>query len=311
MRILWLKSELLHPLDKGGKIRTYQMLRHLKREHEITYLSFARPEDPPEAFVSSAEYCHQLVTVPRREPRKFGPAFYYGLTSSLVSSLPYPIRKYRSNAMRAAIEHEMRKRAYDVVVCDFLVASINLPDTPSCPAVLFQHNVESMIWRRHFEMQKNPIKRAFLKNQWQKMVPYERKTCRGFDAVVAVSELDRNQMRNEFGLEQVFDVPTGVDSSYFRPGDDPVEPFELVFTGSMDWLPNEDAVLYFAGQILPLVSNAIPECTLTVVGRNPGPALSELARVNPRINVVGRVDDIRSYVRRAAACVVPIRIGGG
>lgn len=311
MRILWLKSELLHPLDKGGKIRTYQMLRHLKREHEVTYLSFARPDDPRAAFELSAEYCHRLVTIPWREPRKFGARFYYDLTSSLVSPLPYAIRKYGSRAMRSAIESEMRERDYDVVVCDFLVASINLPPSPGCAAVLFQHNVEHMIWRRHFETQKNGLKRAFLKTQWRKMLPYERETCRGFDAVVAVSEVDRERMRTEFGIGQVYDVPTGVDTAYFSPRGATANPFELVFTGSMDWIPNEDAILFFADKILPAISRKIPECTLRVVGRNPSPALLQLGRSNPRINIMGRVDDIREYVSRAAAYVVPIRIGGG
>jgi hypothetical protein len=220
MRILWLKSELLHPLDKGGKIRTYQMLKHLKREHDVTYLSFARHEDPIDAFQRSDEYCHRLLTTPWREPRKYGARFYCDLTSSLVSSLPYAIRKYDSREMRKAVERELRQRAYDVVVCDFLVASINLPSTLRCPAVLFQHNIESMIWRRHFEVQKNFVKRAFLETQWQKMVSYERDACRRFDAVVAVSETDREQMRSEFGIQQVYDVPTGVDSTYFSPIDE-------------------------------------------------------------------------------------------
>jgi glycosyltransferase involved in cell wall biosynthesis len=287
------------------------MLKHLKRDHEIAYLSFVRPDDPPEALEKTSEYCHRLVTIPLREPRKFGARFYCDLTFSLASPLPYAIRKYGSGAMRSAIEVEMRERDYDVVVCDFLVSSINLPSDLGCATVLFQHNVESMIWRRHFETQKHGFKRAFLKAQWRKMVPYERETCRGFDAVIAVSEADRDRMREEFGLQSVYDVPTGVDTSYFSPAGLGCDPLELVFTGSMDWIPNQDAMLYFADKIFPIISQAVPGCKLTVVGRNPGPALLRLEQSNPRIKVTGRVDDIRTYIARAAAYIVPIRIGGG
>ena len=311
MRILWLKTELLHPLDKGGKIRTYEMLKQLKREHEITYVSFASPDEGRSVLERSAEYCHRLVTVPWREPRKFSPRFYCDLVSSLGSSLPYSIWKYGSRLMRRVIESEVRERNYDVLVCDFLVASINLPSTPRHATVLFQHNVESTIWQRHVEVEKNVFKRAFLEAQWRKMFDYERETCRRFEAVVAVSEIDRERMRSEFGLRQVYDVPTGVDTTYFSPDRTDSNPFELVFTGSMDWSPNEDAILYFESTILPTISQAIPECTLTVVGRNPGPRLLHLGRCNPRVRIVGRVDDIREYVRRAAAYIVPIRIGGG
>jgi len=310
MRILWIKSELLHPLDKGGKIRTFQMLKHLMFEHQITYLSLVRSEESTEAFEKAGEYCHRLVTIPWTEPQRSGARFYLDFLSSLTSRLPYAIWKYRSPSMQSAIGAELRDHDYDVVVCDFLVASINLPRI-SHPSILFQHNVESIIWQRHFETERNLFKRALLWNQWRRMARYERDSCRRFDAVVSVSEIDSKRMRKDFGLRHVFDVPTGVDTNYFRPIETPSNPFELVFTGSMDWVPNEDAIQYFADNILPIVARAIPECTLTVVGRNPSPALMQLGESNPRIRILGRVDDVREYIASSAAYVVPIRIGGG
>jgi sugar transferase (PEP-CTERM/EpsH1 system associated) len=311
MRLLWVKTELLHPVDKGGRIRTYEMLKHLRREHEITYLTLVSPADAPEAFERAGEYCERLVKVAWREPKKFTAGFYRDLMLNLASPLPYAVEKYRVAEMRREIAREVEEHSYDVAVCDFLAPSVNFPDAREQAAVLFQHNVESMIWRRHYETQSSSIKRAFFYGQWQKMYGYERAACRRFDAVVAVSENDRDYMRDEFGLKEVYDVPTGVDTDYFRPAGVSREPFEVVFTGSMDWMPNEDAVLHFAESIFPLVVRSVPEARLTVVGRNPGPALLDLARRDPRITVTGRVEDIRPYVERAAACVVPIRIGGG
>src|SRR5215467_12438068 len=103
MRILWIKTELLHPLDKGGKIRTFQMLKHLSAEHQITYLSLVRPDDPVDSFDKAAEYSTRLVTVPWREPQRSGRRFYSDLVSSLSSALPYAIWKYRSQQMQRAI----------------------------------------------------------------------------------------------------------------------------------------------------------------------------------------------------------------
>jgi polysaccharide biosynthesis protein PslH len=311
MRILWLKSELLHPVDKGGKIRTYQMLKHIMREHEVTYLAFSSPDDTREAVERASEYCHKLLLVPRKEPRRFSARFYRDLGFNLLSPLPYAIEKYRSSAMRSRIEREVGERNYDVVVCDFLVTSINLPPSTGSATVLFQHNVESVIWRRHFENQTGRLKRAFFHTQWQKMRAFERASCRRFDAVVAVSEVDRALMRDEFGLSNVYEVPTGVDTDYFRPLAGESAPFELVFTGSMDWMPNEDAILYFAKEILPRITSAIPAVSVTVVGRNPSPALTALAESDRRIAITGRVDDVRPYIGRAAAYIVPIRVGGG
>jgi len=119
-------------------------------------------------------------------------------------------------------------------------------------------------------------------------------------------------MQNDYGAVSVFDVPTGVDTRFFRPGgNEKADPHNLVFTGSMDWLPNEDAIRYFTEQIMPRIKREIPGVTLTVVGRNPYPGLLELARNDSSIIVTGCVDDVRPYMERAAVYVVPLRIGGG
>jgi len=310
MRILWINTELLHPIDKGGKIRSYQMLKRIKDQHAVTYLSFAT-STASRPFERASEYCDRLVTVPRRERPKTGLRFYGELALSVGSSLPYAIHKYRSQAMRAAIQSELQHHDYKIVVCDFLASAINLPSMIKPASLLFQHNVESTIWQRHFETNVSRARRAFFYNQWQRMRGYEQAACDKFDAVVAVSEQDRVRLQNDFGLTAVFDVPTGVDTDYYRPNGHTQQPFELVFTGSMDWLPNEDAILHFARAILPLVARSIPDVTLSVVGRNPSRKLIELAASESRIKVTGRVDDIRPYVDRAAAYIVPLRIGGG
>ncbi|MBA3356870.1 MAG: glycosyltransferase [Pyrinomonadaceae bacterium] len=312
MRILWLKTELLHPIDKGGKIRTYNMLRELKREHHITYLTLDDGTSDKNARARADEYCDQLICVPHQQREKFTARFYYEVALNLLSSLPYAIKKYESKKMRSAIAEQMNFDLPDVLVCDFLTPALNIPKSLPCPAVLFQHNVEAMIWKRHYEVQTNPAKRAYLYGQWRKMEHFERRTCRRFDCVVAVSYEDREMMKKEYDLKQVYDVPTGVDTEYFRDsGREPRDPHNLVFTGSMDWLPNEDAIRYFTEEILPLVQKAVPDVTLTVVGRNPFPTLMELSKREPSIVVTGRVDDVRPYIERAAVYVVPLRIGGG
>jgi glycosyltransferase involved in cell wall biosynthesis len=161
-------------------------------------------------------------------------------------------------------------------------------------------------------VQNNRVKKTYLRDQWRKMVKFEKEMCRRFDAVIAVSAEDRDQMRDEYGVKAVFEVPTGVDTDFFAPsGKENVDPHNVVFTGSMDWLPNEDAIRYYTEQILPIVRRSIPDATLTVVGRNPYSSLLELSRRDPSIVVTGRVDDVRPYMERAAAYVVPLRIGGG
>ena len=312
MRICWLKTELLHPIDKGGKIRTYQMLKELKKEHHITYLTLDDGTAAPDALALASEYAHETVTIPHRTSEKFSMQFYFELANNLASPLPYFMQKYRSPAMQAEIERRVRGGEFDLVVCDFLNPAVNMPRDLGVPTLLFQHNVEAMIWRRHYEVQANPVKKAFLKNQWQKAVAYEQAACRRFDFVVAVSREDAEIFAREYGLTNVDDVPTGVDTEYFTP-DRTVEKdaFNLVFTGSMDWLPNEDGIRWFTEEVYPLVKRSVPQANLTVVGRNPFPSLVELSRRDPSITITGRVPDVRPYMDRAAVSIVPLRIGGG
>src|SRR5215213_1168828 len=312
MRILWLKTELLHPVDKGGKIRTYNMLKELKREHHVTYLTLDDGSASAQDRSNASEYCHELVCVPHLRREKFTPGFYYELFLNLVSQHAYAIKKYESRAMRREIVERDQQGAFDLLVCDFLAPAANVPAGLTTPATLLQHNVEAMIWKRHYEVQANPVKKAYLYGQWQKMRRFEREMCRRFDSVIAVSAEDREQMKHEYGAEAVFDVPTGVDTEFFRPaGMVKPAPHSLVFTGSMDWLPNDDAIRYFTREIMPLIKKSVPDVTLTVVGRNPAPALVDLSKEDPSLIITGRVDDVRPYMENAAAYIVPLRIGGG
>src|SRR5688500_7615535 len=240
MHILWLKTELLHPVDKGGRIRTYNMLRALKRKHRITYLTLDNGGAAPDAAERASEYCHDLIRVPFSEAPRRSPLFWMELVGNLASPLPYAVAKYRSEAMRAEIERAVRDLGVDLVVCDFLFPSQNVPDGLPCRTVLFQHNVEAMIWRRHAQVREGRASHRYFAAQWRRMERFERAECRRFDQVVAVSREDAEVLEREYGLAAVADVPTGVDTDFFRPrGDQAQEAAALVFTGSMDWMPNE------------------------------------------------------------------------
>ena len=311
MRILWLKTELLHPVDKGGKIRTYHMLKELKKQHHITYLTLDDGSAESGARDKAYEYANEVITVEHGTAPKFSPRFYAELVRNLFSPLPYALGKYRSLEMQQALEKHVRGSEVDIVVCDFLAPAVNVPSL-QIPTLLFQHNVEAMIWRRHFEVESNPVKKAFLKSQWRRMFKYEKEACNRFERVVAVSPDDAETIQQAYGAENVTPVPTGVDTAYFsRSGDAQKDEFNVVFTGSMDWLPNEDAIMWFTNEILPLIRARVPEVSLTVVGRNPYKSLQELSRKDPSIIVTGRVPDVRPYMEKASVYIVPIRIGGG
>jgi len=131
------------------------------------------------------------------------------------------------------------------------------------------------------------------------------------DRVLTVSEKDRDAFTAFLDVDQLTVINTGVDVDYFQPTSVKETPNSLVFTGSMDWLPNEDAIFYFVESVLPLIQKQVPEVTLEVVGRSPSRKLQAMAEAAPCIRLTGWVEDIRPFVARGSVCIVPLRIGGG
>jgi glycosyltransferase involved in cell wall biosynthesis len=198
----------------------------------------------------------------------------------------------------------------DLCVADFLAAVPSIPPRSPVPVVLFAHNVEHMIWKRLKQMEKRAWRRALLEFEWRKVRRWEARTCGRVALTIAVSEVDRELLSANAPGVAVHAIPTGVDTSYFTPNGKVEAPTELVFTGSMDWYPNEDAILYFIDAILPLIRARLPRISLSVVGRNPTHRLLAAA-ARAQVRVTGTVEDIRPYVGAASVYVVPLRIGGG
>lgn len=312
LRILWVKTGPLHPLDTGGKIRTYNMLKELKKRHHITYLALAPLEAKDENKQKAVEYCHEAIWIPWEETNKSGYHFYVELLqNALFSDLPYALQKYQFLEMENYIKRFDSSEDYDIIICDFLIPSVNIKKPLATPSLLFQHNVESLIWKRRYDNAKG-IKRGYLYNQWKRMEHYEKKGCLLFDGVATVSMNDSDILKKEFGLTNIIgDVPTGVDTSYFRPIEAAKRSGSIVFSGSMDWDPNEDAVLYFVKEIYPLIKKKAPYASFTIVGRNPSQRLRLLNKTDSSINITGTVEDVRPYLAESEVYVVPLRIGGG
>lgn len=314
MKILWLNSGLLLPLDKGGKLRTWHLMRHLARRHAITYLSFSDQSQTVQDLMGMSEVCAKLVTVPRSDPAKGTLPFYMQAARYTVEPVPYAVAKYRSDEYSRQLASLLAAQTFDAIVCDFLPPVVNLPARLPCPAILFTHNVEAEIWRRHAENAANPLSLYLLTQQWKRMLRFEARALARFDLVLAVSDADSRTFSSLYPgalRAPVHVVPTGVDTSFFRPDAGAgVRPLHLVFTGSMDWLPNEDGMLYFVRDILPHIRQAEPEATLSIIGRAPTPAVRRLAE-QAGIDVTGRVDDVRPHIAAGAVYVVPLRIGGG
>lgn len=311
LKILFFSQRFPYPMDTGGKIRTGKTLEYLNSVFDITLISNVEsPKDDP--YLGSVNnLCSQFYPVPWTETKKHSWRFYMKVLSKTFSRYPVSVGNDYSPALERTLNEVMARERFDLLICDFLQPSINCQQVTGCPMLLFQHNVEAVIPRRHFEIAKDPVSRVFWWLQWKKMAKYEAAMCGRFDGIIAVSESDRQLMEEEYGARRVFAIPTGVDTEYFTPVHEVGTDHGLVFTGSMDWLPNEDALLYFARDILDKVKSEVPSVRLTVVGRNPSRRLQQELSRYPEITIAGRVPDVRPFIGSHAVYVIPLRIGGG
>jgi polysaccharide biosynthesis protein PslH len=308
MRILWVKTDFLHPTDRGGQIRTLETLRRLHLNHEIHYVAYDNPQQP-EGVRRATEYCTRAYPVNRPVPKRGSPAFYGQLASNLFSELPLAVGRFNSPQMRNQLRRLVAEHRFDSIVCDFLAVAPDIPDMSR--AVLFQHNVETMIWRRHAEHGATPLHKFYFGMQASRMFEIERKACLAASHVIAVSRNDANHMRELFGVNRISEVSTGVDLDYFRRPAGADSRHDLVFVGAMDWLPNIDGARFFVNEVLPLIRSRRPACTLVLAGRSPVPEIRAFADKDPLIHVTGSVPDIRPFLWEASVSIVPLRIGGG
>ncbi len=190
MNTLWLSAGVLLPLDKGGKLRTWHIMRHLARRHDITYLSFADATTTLADLNGMGEVCRSIETVPRTDPPKGTWRFHADAGRYLADPIPYAIAKYRSAAYQQRLCDLLERHRFDAIVCDFLVPLVNAPNQLPSPVVLFTHNVESEIWRRHADTAANFVARGLLRQQWRRMQRFEGQALARADVVVAVSNAD-------------------------------------------------------------------------------------------------------------------------
>ena len=307
MKILWVKTDFLHPTTRGGQIRTLEMLRRLHMRHEIHYVAFDDLSNP-EGLRRSSEYTTHAYPVSFRAVSKRSPAFAGQLVAGLYSRFPVAGTRYRSRAMRETITRLVSAHNFDAQVCDFLHPSINIDDMRRW--ILFQHNVETIIWERHAENGRTPLHRAYFRLQARRMFDWEREVCRNAAHVVAVSAVDERIMRERFGIRNTSSVPTGVDLDYFEKPASAPRMFDLVFVGSMDWMPNTDGIRWFLDEILPRIRAEKPDCRVAIVGRKPPASLAAEAD-GKLLTVTGTVPDVRPFLWQSAVSIVPLRVGGG
>ena len=321
MRILFLTPQFPYPPHKGTTLRNYNLIAGLAPHHDIDLLTFA--DSLPTASPLD-QLCRRIATAPI--PRR--PNWRRALDTVLS---PWPDMGLRlwSAEFQRQLAAWLRDDAYDVIQVEGLeLARYTLTPSPTLsrrtdrgghpPLIVFDdHNAEYLLQKRIAEAEIAArgwnAGAVYSSIQWRKLRNFERRVCRQSDRVVCVSAADADAIQRLDPAVKAHVIPNGVDTDFYQREKVPpltLPPHTLVFTGTMDFRPNVDAMLWFAQEVLPLLKSHVPAVQVYIVGQRPHARLDAL-RADPAITITGAVDDTRPYIVAASVYIVPLRMGGG
>lgn len=307
---MFLAHRIPYPPNKGDKIRSFHLLRHLAKRHAIHLGAFV--DDPADWQYADAlkPYCAS-IRLEALHPRRAKLTSLIGLLTGQALTLPY----YRHAGLKTwarqlAQRGEIRRGlAFSSAMAQFM------PDGLEC-RVLDMVDVDSDKWTQYATTQPWPLSWIY-QREGRQLAEWEAQIAQTFDATLLVSEAEARLFRSRApaAVDRIGAFENGVDADYFSPEHPFDNPYAagvrgIVFTGAMDYWPNVDAVSWFAERIFPAVREALPEACFTIVGSRPGEVVTRLAR-QPGVVVTGGVPDVRPYLAHAACAVAPLRIARG
>jgi polysaccharide biosynthesis protein PslH len=311
LRILQLAARLPYPLHDGGATGIYKIAESVTREgHQVTFVSFT--DEDIQTTNDALDAMSKFATV--HLTSKPLPTTNLVLLKTLFKGA-YPIERRMMPEMFALIERLMSENTYDIVHLDHAHMGkygLWMKEKWNIPIVLREHNYETLIYERFAANTKNPLKKLIATIHAKRLRKEEANFIRSFDATIPITPQDEELMRRDAPNATYYTIPAGVDTDYYRPTEQAKEARNsILWIGGTNWLPNRDAIEYFAKEIFPLVVKSVPDATFDVVGEGTDKLQSLAMEGVGNVWLHGRVPDIRPFMERSAVMICPLRVGGG
>lgn len=312
-KLLYLVHRLPYPPNKGDKVRSYNLLKHLAQRHQIYLGTFI--DDPADAaYLDTVRALCADMYVARLSPRLARLRSLSGLLSGEALSLSY----YRDRGLRDWIFAIRARESIDGAVIFSSVMADYIPDMDQLPTLVDFVDMDSAKWTQYATTHRWPLSWIY-QREGRQLLRFERDVARRArrSFFVTEAEVALFQQAAPECADRVEAMCNGVDADFFSPDRALASPYAageipIVFTGAMDYWPNVDAAIWFAVAVLPALRRHHPSLRLYVVGRSPDAAVQALAADSAAgIAVTGTVDDVRPYIGHAAVIVAPLRIARG
>lgn len=289
----------------GGALRVHHLLKHFTKHHDVSVVCFGDPDTEQQILSAVNPSPKHVYPVPIpwvAHNRRIGQLAAHLSKMSFLQMVCY------SRKMQQMLDDVLSKEKFDLVFAEFgMMGYYSLKS--NALKVLDAHNVEYDNYMRMAQHARTWLRKQHYLHEYRGLFREECNAYRKQDIVFTTSARDKEIIDEIAPKVPKYVIPNGVDTEYFIPNNDKVEPNSLVFTGLMKYVPNYDGILYFLDEIFPLILKEIPDVKIYIVGNQPPPFLQRRASAN--VIITGFVEDVRPYVWRSKAYVVPLRMGGG
>lgn len=304
MKILYVCHRVPYPPQRGGKIRPFNMISHFSQKHEVTVASLARSSEELADSAGLEQHCKELICE-RVTPLAAGAR----MLARTLTRTPFSMGYFFSPALKSRITTAIERERFDLIFVHCSSVAQYVADVAGTPKILDFGDMDSQKWLIYSQLRAFPLSLAY-SLEGRKLEAEEKRLSPLFDFNTCTTREELATL-DSFGTGVASDwFPNGVDYGYFAPTAEPYDPDLISFIGRMDYYPNQEAMLRFCKDTLPLIQQQRPSAKLIIVGASPSTQIKQLAQL-PGVDVTGSVPDVRPYVTRSAVNVAPLRIARG
>ena len=304
MKILYVCHRFPFPPKRGGKIRPFNMIKHLARENEVTVASLVRSSVEAKEGEGLSGHCAHYEMGRVRDPVQM-----LRMLARLPTPTPSSMGYFYSPTLAKRVRELLARDQFDLIFVHCSSAAQYVEHVEGIPKILDFGDMDSQKWLEYVRCKPFPLSLGY-RLEGAKLERAEKQLARRFDLCTATTRAEW-QTLEDYGTGAPTDwFPNGVDSEYFAPTDEPYDPDTIAFVGRMDYYPNQECMFDFCARALPLIQAKRPGLKLLIIGADPSPAVQRLGTI-PGVTVTGSVPDVRPYLRRAAVMVAPLNIARG
>lgn len=304
MKVLYICHRFPYPPKRGGKIRPFNMIRHLSASHDVYVVSLVRSELEAKEGEGLAQYCCHYEMGRVRNPVQV-----LRMIGRLPTPTPSSMGFFYSPQVERSVRETVAARKFDLILVHCSSVAQYVEGVRGIPKILDFGDMDSQKWLDYARVKPFPLSLGY-RLEGLKLQREEKRLASRFDLCTATTRAEWETLES-YGTSVPSDwFPNGVDSEYFAPSDEAYDPDTIAFVGRMDYYPNQECMFDFCASTLPLLRARRSSLKLLIVGADPSPAVRRLGKI-PGVVVTGSVPDVRPYLRRSALMVAPLNIARG